>query len=543
VELRDILAMLRNHWVGIALLTLVGLAMATFMALTAEPEYRSSNSVLVTVVTGDSIADLNQGSSFVSRQVKTYAEVARSPRVLEPVVQQLGLRDSARALRSDVQASVLGEVQIIEITVTRNDAREAAAIADAVADRLASVVEELSPARADGTPSVQIDSIAPAVVPTVPASPNLRRNLALGLVVGIVLGFGWAALRTTLDTRVRTEDDARAILDTPLLATVGHDQAASGKVPQVLAPPLTVRAEEYRQLRTSLQFVDAAHRPRSFVVTSSRGGEGKSVTALNLAHAMARSDRRVCLVDADLRRPSVARYLNIEGAVGLTTVLIGRATIDDVLQPVGADGLMVLPAGRTPPNASELLGSAAMHDLVDALEERFDTVIFDCAPLLPVTDAAVLSRATDGVLLVVGSGIVNRDQLGETATKLETVGARVLGFVLNRTRRGREVHAYGYHPHAVDLDAGETAVRQGADADHAAPAGTDPDQPVPARTELPGTTVEGTGENPEESTPPAEATPLDDAQATPPEKGTTNDALPSPPEPERATTPGVPSSG
>src|SRR5690606_20659673 len=275
----------------------------------------------------------------------------------------------------------------------------------------------------------------------------------------------------------------------------------------------------------------------------SRGGEGKSVTALNLAHAMARSDRRVCLVDADLRRPSVARYLNIEGAVGLTTVLIGRATIDDVLQPVGADGLMVLPAGRTPPNASELLGSAAMHDLVDALEERFDTVIFDCAPLLPVTDAAVLSRATDGVLLVVGSGIVNRDQLGETATKLETVGARVLGFVLNRTRRGREVHAYGYHPHAVDLDAGETAVRQGADADHAAPAGADPDQPVPARTELPGTTVEGTGENPEESTPPAEATPLDDARATPPEKGTTNDALPSPPEPERATTPGVPSSG
>lgn len=486
MELRDILAMLRNHWVGIVLLTALGLGLAGFMALTAQPEYRAANSVLVTVVTGESIADLNQGSSFVSRQVKTYAEVARSPKVLEPVVQQLGIRDSARALRSDVSAAVKGEVQIIDITVTRPSAREAAAIADAVAAQLASVVEELSPARADGSPSVEINTIAPAVVPSVPASPDLRRNLALGLVVGLVLGFGWAALRTTLDTRVRTEEHVRDIVDAPILATVGHDSAASGKVPQVLAPPLSVRAEEYRQLRTSLQFVDVAHRPHSFVVTSSRGGEGKSVTALNLAHAMARSGVRVCLVDADLRRPSIAGYLNLEGAAGLTSVLIGRARLDDVLQPVGPDGLRVLTSGRTPPNASELLGSAAMADVIAELEERFELVIFDCAPLLPVTDAAVLSRASDGVLLVVGAGIVTRDQLAETVHKLETVGSRTLGVVVNRARRKRRSsHAYGYHPHLVDLEetGREPATAPPRGDGHELPRGDDQESPETSATE------------------------------------------------------------
>lgn len=463
MELRDILAMLRHHWVGIALLVTAAVLMAGFVTLTAVPEYRATNSVLVTVVTGDSISDLNQGASFVSRQVKTYAEVARSPKVLDPIIQDLGIRSSARALRSDVQATVKGDIQIIDITVTRPFAREAAAIADAVAAQLATVVEDLSPARADGSPSVQIDSIASAVVPGAPSSPDASRNLALGTVVGLVLGFGWAALRTTLDTKVRTEADVQSLLDVPVLATIGHDPRASGKVPAYLAPKLSTRAEEYRQLRTSLQFVDAAHRPHSIVLTSSRGGEGKSVTSLNLALALAHSGSRVCLVDADLRRPSLAEYLGLEGAAGLTTVLIGKASLDDVLQPVGDDGLQVLTSGRTPPNPSELLGSAPMYDLVASLEERFDLVILDCAPLLPVADAAVLSRLADGVVLVVGCGIVTRDQLTETKQKLEIVGTRPLGIVVNRARRTkRDVRTYGY-----------PTTPGGHEPAHAAPAGSD----------------------------------------------------------------------
>src|SRR5690554_3003864 len=451
--------MLRAHWVGIVVLTVVAVLLAGAASFSAVPEYRTVNTVLVAVQTGDSISDLNQGSSFVSREVKTYAEVARSPIVLEPVVQKLGLRTSARGLRSAVTTSVKGETKLIDIAVTRSNAREVVAIADAVAAELATAVDELSPERIDGSPSVLISSIAPAAVPNEPFSPNIPRDVALGLVLGLVLGIGWAALRTTLDTKVRSESDVRDITDTPVLGLVSFDSTASGKVPHYVPERLSVRAEEYRQIRTNLQFVDAASRPRSIVVTSSRGGEGKSVTALNLAMALADTGVSVCLVDADLRRPSVARYLGLEGAAGLTTVLIRRAGLDDVLQPVGSAGLEVLTAGRTPPNPSELLGSRAMADIVEELERRYEVVLFDCAPLLPVTDAAILSKTTDGILLVAGSGIVSKDELTESTGKLATVGARVLGVVLNRVVRKAGTSTYGYHSHSVDLEPEQSAVR------------------------------------------------------------------------------------
>ena len=452
MELRDIITMLRAHWVGIAVLAVLGALVAGAASLSSVPEYRTFNTVLVAVQAGETISDLNQGSSFVSREVKTYAEVARSPIVLEPVVQKLGLRTSARGLRGDVTTTVKGETKLIDITVTRPDAREAAAIADAVAAELATAVELLSPDRVDGSPSVLVSSIAPAAVPREPFSPNIPRDVALGTVLGLVLGLGWAALRTTLDTKVRAEPDVRAITDAPVLGLVSYDSGATGKAPHYVPERLSMRAEEYRQIRTNLQFVDAASRPRSIVVTSSRGGEGKSVTALNLAMALADTGVSVCLVDADLRRPSVADYLGLEGAAGLTTVLIRRAVLDDVLQPVGSGGLDVLTSGRTPPNPSELLGSRAMADVVAELESRYDVVLLDCAPLLPVTDATILSKTADGILLVAGGGIVTKDELTEATGKLATVGATVLGVVLNRVERKSGSRTYGYHPHSVDLE-------------------------------------------------------------------------------------------
>lgn len=458
MELRDIVGVLRKYWLSILVLTLLGLVAAGYTSLTATPKYRAQTTVLVSVqLGGDSISDLNQGSSFAERQVRTYAEVARSQRVLEPVVNQLGLRTSPRALRGDVATSTQSSVTLIDITVTRSDAREAAAIADAVAAELGKAVRELSPDRVGG-PAVSVDPITTAAVPSSPSSPDVPRNLALGMLLGAVLGLGWAALRKALDTKVRTEADVRALAPQPVLGTVSYDSKASGKSPTIVAPPLSIRSEEYRRIRTNLQFVDAARRPRTIVVTSSRGGEGKSVTSINLALAIAESGTSVCLVDADLRRPSVAGYLGLPGAAGLTTVLIGRASIDDVLQPVGSAGLQIIAAGRIPPNPSELLGSEAMAAVTADLVARFDIVLFDCAPLLPVTDAAVLASTTDGVLLVAGGTIVTRTQLGDAVAMLDTADASLLGIVLNRAaRKDGGVARYGYHPHVVELSHGDVA--------------------------------------------------------------------------------------
>jgi len=148
-------------------------------------------------------------------------------------------------------------------------------------------------------------------------------------------------------------------------------------------------------------------------------------------------------VDADLRRPSIAEYVGIEGNVGLTTVLIGRANVEDVVQPLGTTTLDLLPSGQIPPNPSELLGSAAMASLLDRLTASYDMVLLDSPPLLPVTDAAVLTKMAGGALVVVGADRIHRPQLQETLGSLQTAGAHILGIVLNKIDR-REAGTYSY---------------------------------------------------------------------------------------------------
>ena len=271
------------------------------------------------------------------------------------------------------------------------------------------------------------------------------RNLGLGLVLGLLLGLGVALLRETLDKTVKTQDDIKALTDVPVLGAIMRDPDAVKRPLIVEVDPRSRRAEAFRSLRTNLQFIDAANRPRTMVVTSSIASEGKSTMSANLALTMAQGGSKVCLVEADLRRPKVLDYLGLEGAVGLTDVLIGRAEVFDVIQPYGGTNMWVLGAGPIPPNPSELLGSTAMRGLLNNLASRFDYVVMDSPPILPVTDAVVLSSLVDGVIVVVGSGVVQRNQLTHALESLESVAARVLGLVLNRVSQNSTGYGgYGY---------------------------------------------------------------------------------------------------
>jgi capsular exopolysaccharide synthesis family protein len=180
-------------------------------------------------------------------------------------------------------------------------------------------------------------------------------------------------------------------------------------------------------------------------VTSAVSGEGKSTVSLNLALALAEVTDRVLLVDADLRRPAIADRLGIEGAVGLSTVLVGRAGFDDVVQEWGPRGLAVLTAGQIPPNPTELLSSPAMRDLAAELADRFDAVVFDSTPLLPVSDALLLSRVTTGMVVVANSRKVRRGQLSQALSVLAQVQARVLGVVVTMVAARGLASPYGYH--------------------------------------------------------------------------------------------------
>lgn len=453
MELRDYLAILRKSWYLILAILLVGVGAAAGYTLTVTPEYSSSTKVFVSSQTGSTTSDLTQGNTFTLSRVQTYTKLVDTPSVLSPVIAALDLQTSVDSLASNVEASSATNTTLITITVTNPDAVTAAEIANAVGSSLASVVEEIeTPSGSDSSP-VRLTVVQQATAAFSPSKPNVPLNLALGALVGLALGLGVAVLRSTLDTRIRTEKDLAEVTDVPVLGGIPFDPKAAQRPLIVHADPHSPRAEAFRTLRTNLQFVDLSD-SHSFVVTSSVPSEGKSTSVVNLAIALAEAGRRVALVDADLRKPKVATYLNVEGGAGLTDVLIGRAKLADVMLPWGSSGQMfVLPAGKVPPNPSELLGSRAMNSLVHFLEKEFDVVLFDGPPLLPVTDAALLAAQTGGAMLVVAAGRTNKQQLAGSLDALTHVEAKLVGLVftmiptkgLDAYGYGRYGYGYGYY--------------------------------------------------------------------------------------------------
>ncbi|GHG55687.1 chromosome partitioning protein [Flavimobilis marinus] len=449
MELQDYVAILRKRWVSILLITLacVGAAVGATMLMT--PTYEARAQVYVSVRTGGTTSDLVQGSNFTQNQVKSYTDLVTSPRVLQPVIDEFSLPVTSDELAESVSASSPLGTALINISVSDPDARAASDIANAVADSLATEVTALEKPVGEVSP-VQVSTTRGATPPEDPASPSLKLNLALGLLVGLAAGLGYAVLRHVLDTKVRTDADIAQVTDASVIGTIAYDNDAPEHPLIVQTDPHSLRAEAFRRLRTNLQFLDVEDRSNVTVITSSVPGEGKTTTSINLAATVADAGQRVLLIDADMRRPSVAKYMGIEGHVGLTTVLIGRATMEDVVQPFGAGSLDVLAAGQTPPNPSELLGSGAMGELLERASAAYDVVIIDTPPLLPVTDATILARRTGGAIVVVGAERIQRAQLAESLSSLETAGARALGVVLNRAKRTKS-DSYSYYDYRSDL--------------------------------------------------------------------------------------------
>lgn len=460
MDLQDYLIILRKRWVSILLITVICGAGALGLSLAQTPIYSATTQLFVSVQGGASSSDLLQGANFTRQQVTSYTQIATSPLVTEPVIDDLGLDENTASLGARVQATSPPNTSLISITVSDENPAIAAAIANAIAGQFKEVIADLETPSGGGDSAVKVSIVRDAASPSEPSSPNIPLNVALGLLAGIALGVSIAVLREVLNTRVRTDADVARVTDTSVIGTIPDDDDAPQHPLIVQSSPHSQRSEAFRRLRTNLQFLDIADRPQSIVITSSLPGEGKSTTSINVAITLADAGTRVALIDADLRRPSVAKYMGLEGNVGLTTVLIGRANVEDVIQPWGNGYLHVLPAGQIPPNPSELLGSLAMAHLLEKLTSQYDVVIVDTAPLLPVTDAAILSKLTGGALLVVGADKLHRNQLAESVGALETVGARILGIVVNRQKR-KQSDQYAYYDYtptpATSADSGRTS--------------------------------------------------------------------------------------
>lgn len=451
MELRDYLRILHKYWVLITAMTLLGVTIGACASLLMSPKYQSSTQLYVSVRgEGQGIGELAQGSNVARQSVSTYAAIVTTDSVLGPVIEKLNLDTTSSSLASKIQANAPTNQSLVKITVTGTDPDETAKIANAVGTSLKDVVEkDLEASTIKGDPSlVSLNMVQPAVAPTSPMSPRVPLNIALGTLVGLALGLGIAILKFALDTRIHSLHDVEQVTDAPMLGGITYD-ADAGKRPLIVqSDPRSPRAESFRTLRTNLQFLavsDSEQRhAHTFVVSSAGPGEGKSTTSANLALALAETGSRVLLVDADLRLPAVAKYMGLEGGVGLTDILIGKVEVADVLQRWGSNELYVLPSGKVPPNPSELLGSRAMDELLDVVGEYFDYVIIDSPPILLVTDAAVVGKRTNGVLLVAASGSTRKQSLAGAVNSLDAAGGTLRGIVMTMLpTKGPDSYAYG----------------------------------------------------------------------------------------------------
>ncbi len=465
MDFKDLFRILRRRWKTITAMLLLALLVSGALSLAAPKVYESTAKVFV-AANGGELSDTYAASFFVTQRVATYADLAQHREVLNGVIEEHQLTDTTpEGLADHVTAEVPEGTVILLVRVTDSDPRRAQQLAAGVSEELVEYVEELETPKGLDRSQVKLTITAPATYNGTPISPNLPLNLVVAGLIGLVLGIGLGLLRDVLDNTVKTAEDVEAVTGSPVMASVGIDKTITKQPLLTDLKGFSPRGEAFRMLRTNLQFLDLDNPPKSLVVTSATAGEGKTSTSTNLAVALAQAGRRVLLIDGDLRRPQVAGLFGLESTVGLTTVLVGRTKLEDSIQEHAPSGVHFLAGGPTPPNPTEILQAKATKDLLIRMRETYDAVIIDAPPLLPVADAAILATITDGAILVAAHGRTHRDQLEIAADRIESVGARLFGTVVNFVPR-RAGGGYGDYYYYYD-----TAPAQGSRKAEARPKG------------------------------------------------------------------------
>lgn len=444
MSLRGYLRILRKQWWLIALTAVLTTLLATVLVVQRTPIYQGTVTFFATTPSIDAGSPL-QGDQYGQQRVNSYVKLLGSQSLAERVLDRADLDLPVQSVMKSIEGKADLNTVLLTAYVKDSSPARVEALVEAVALELPVLVEDLESQSGTKEAPVRLDVVSGPTVADDPVSPLKKLWVAAGLLFGLFLGVALALVRGLLDRTVRSSDELRDLVRTPVLGRIPVDGSRSSPL---LVPGDTrwVRAEAFRQLRTNLQFVDIEKPVQVLVVTSSVAGEGKSSTSANLAMTFGEAGKRVLLVEGDLRRPVLAEMFGLEGSAGLTNVLAGQVDFDEVVQPWGTGGLDFLASGPIPPNPSELLGSEHMVSFIAEARRRYDVVIIDTAPLLPVTDGAVTAARSDGAVVVVRYGHTRTGEVERAVDSLRAVDARVLGTVLNRSPlKGEDGHTYeGY---------------------------------------------------------------------------------------------------
>ena len=436
ITLMDLFRIVRKHIVvGIITFVVVFAAVCTYTFL-VPPKYSATSQVFATYsdssVQDNNISNINSASTYITNQIQSYPTLATTESVLKPVIDDLGLETTTAGLAGQLTVTNPTDTAFVNITAQSGDAKQSADIANAVAESLSSVVEKSLYTSGKESP-VKLSIVQRASVPVSPSSPKVALYLAIGLVGGLILGVFATLIRDLMATRVEEASDLQDIINAPIMGRIPTDEALRGKKPIIISSPAGRVSEEFRRIRTNLSFTSTVEGSdaRMIVISSIGPSEGKTTVSVNVAAALAENGAKVLLIDADLRHPSVADRLGLEGGAGLAHVLSGQATVKDVVQRYWKPNLHIMPAGPKPPNPSMLLNSKTMSEMLEMALHTYDYVIVDTSPMVVANDAAVFGAKSDGVVLVSGRDVTVKRDLKDIAVQLENLNVPVVGFVFN----------------------------------------------------------------------------------------------------------------
>lgn len=519
LDIRDYLNVIwRRKWVIVASLVLVTAVTLAVTLFLITPKYKSTTEILQKqsgldkVLLGSEI--FQQLSSQPEREIQTAAELVKSPEVISAVSNKLGDRLAGQDPASFVETKPVSKADIIRITATNADSQLAADIAntfaaeyigwrqrvdrDVLLQARAPIESQLTsvPPEEQESASYQVlkdkletlklieaiqvgnmEVVKSATASSLPVSPKPLQTGAIALFIGLISGIGIAFLMEHLDTKVRSTDEVVKHVEKPILTTV--PMTSENGALATLSQPLGACSEAYRVLKTNLGYIEPDREIKSIMVTSPEPGEGKSTTVANLAITMARAGQKVIVLEADWRRPMLAKYFNLEdAAIGTTNALSGNCTLRETLQMIEAKDLVIsgndgyrheyaaaelgpqsldgvkpiycATAGPLPPNPGELAASDKLGSLIDEASEYADVVLVDAPPFGVVGDAASMASKVDGTLLVVRLAKTSKRSLNLIQQFIDSIPSNVLGLVVTDANAGGtySYHYGGYYNHS-----------------------------------------------------------------------------------------------
>lgn len=394
-------------------------------------------------------AEVQSESNYVTSQLGTLSTLVTTPAVLQPVIDDLGLNMSVEALGASISIST-SSTYFVNIAVSNADAKQAASIANEVGQSLKEQLssDSYSSERTYVLSYLNLSVVKPAQVPGSPSSPNVRSFMFKAALVGLVAAVCVGLAVEALDKRLRQLGDLQRITQVPTLGIVHKDAAFQGNAPVVIAAPAGRAAESVRRLALNLAFIapDQTSQSNVVVITSSGTNEGKTTISVNLAAALAEKGEKVLLVDTDLRKPSVAGMLGINGKIGLSHLLAGQVGTKEAIQQYWKANFHVLPAGEQTTNPSILINSQAMQEFLSQVAAVYDHVIIDTTPMRVANDAAVFAKGGARLLLVASQGVTLKKQLRESVQEFDMIDVPVVGTVFNQeqSKKGKDGYYYYY---------------------------------------------------------------------------------------------------